>query len=328
MKCFKCEHNVSSGRGTRMTKNGLVHNICPSRKHVAMKMGAIPVRSCLHCGTEITNRCAKNYCSTNCWYNSRRARIPRRRCPVCRIEFILDRKVSKDKSFCTRECFNIHQTKRPIKHCIICHSEIRRKGTLRPSARFCSQKCAGISRSRLVQCECAQCGKGFTRCRAVAERSARKFCSRECLVKYSRGHHHPLWRGNRRQDRGSNWAGVSTLARDRDAHICQVCGNPEKRGQKLDVDHIVPFRLVLENELVNLISTCKYPCHVTKTSGAEVCFLAGDILGFKSKLTASGWPMDRVDAALSYWQSLRKHENWDPQWTKKPCSDGHATEGM
>lgn len=38
--CGKCGRNVQAGPGTRVTKKGLVHNICPSRKHVTMKMGA------------------------------------------------------------------------------------------------------------------------------------------------------------------------------------------------------------------------------------------------------------------------------------------------
>ena len=37
--CGKCGHPVQSGPGVRMTKKGLVHNICKARKHAAMKMG-------------------------------------------------------------------------------------------------------------------------------------------------------------------------------------------------------------------------------------------------------------------------------------------------
>ena len=37
--CQKCGRNVQAGPGARVTKKGLVHNICPAKRRVAMKMG-------------------------------------------------------------------------------------------------------------------------------------------------------------------------------------------------------------------------------------------------------------------------------------------------
>ena len=37
--CAKCGRNVQAGPGARVSKKGLVHNICPAKRHVAMKMG-------------------------------------------------------------------------------------------------------------------------------------------------------------------------------------------------------------------------------------------------------------------------------------------------
>jgi 5-methylcytosine-specific restriction endonuclease McrA len=97
---------------------------------------------------------------------------------------------------------------------------------------------------------------------------------------------------------------MAALARERDEHKCQVCGSPERKKQKLDVDHIIPFRLVKRNDLENLISLCKSPCHGLKTLTAERLLLRGDFLGFQTILNQQGWPMPRVEAAISYWGRL------------------------
>lgn len=153
---------------------------------------------------------------------------------------------------------------------------------------------------------CDECGKQFTKFKATsrAKNKKRNFCSKTCFHRHNRGAQSFAYRGNRRQDRGVDWITRAAEARERDLHICQVCGKPEKKGQKLDVDHIVPFRLVQRNDMVNLLSICKAPCHTSKTTGAENYFLKGDILAFRQKLNQAGWPMEKVNAAIEWWGKI------------------------
>jgi hypothetical protein len=95
----------------------------------------------------------------------------------------------------------------------------------------------------------------------------------------------------------------ATRVRDNDQ--CQVCGRqwkPEDGKEKITVDHIVAYRLCLSNELINLLSVCRAPCHVKK-SAAENCLLRGDVLGFQNALRILRWPMEKVEAALHWWNS-------------------------
>lgn len=53
------------------------------------------------------------------------------------------------------------------------------------------------------------------------------------------------------------WRTIRRKALERDGHTCRVCGTVPKRP---NVHHIVPFSIVLEHELGNLITLCG-PCH-------------------------------------------------------------------
>lgn len=80
---------------------------------------------------------------------------------------------------------------------------------------------------------------------------------------------------NRVGDKNPNWQGgiqkyvdaaefreIRKIALRRDKNICQLCGAMDK---KLQVHHIVPYRVSMDNSLSNLISLCS-PCH-TKVEG-------------------------------------------------------------
>jgi 5-methylcytosine-specific restriction endonuclease McrA len=199
------------------------------------------------------------------------------------------------RSFICKECGNECQS--PLSQC---------------NRLFCSRRCYWKANPLVTELlKCANCGKEFQRIKSQARRRGTQlnFCSRPCQYKYLRGSAHPLWRGQRRQERGADWKERSAEARERDGHICQVCGTPEKKGQKLDVDHIVPFRLVKRNDLINLLSICKAPCHVAKTVGAERYFLRGDVLSFRQKLNVAGWPMERVNIAVHWWATLGENDH-------------------
>lgn len=96
-----------------------------------------------------------------------------------------------------------------------------------------------------------------------------RFCSHDCMnIWHSEkmsGENSPLWKGGHSHYRGPNWKRQAEKARNRDNHLCQNCGKAQKvAGKKLDVHHIVPFRLfddyVEANQLENLIVLCNI-CH-------------------------------------------------------------------
>lgn len=69
--------------------------------------------------------------------------------------------------------------------------------------------------------------------------------------------------------RKSDWREIRKKALTRDKHRCCSCGMTQKEhyakyGMGLGVDHIIPYRIVLEHKLDNLQTLCSR-CHNTKT---------------------------------------------------------------
>jgi hypothetical protein len=121
----------------------------------------------------------------------------------------------------------------------------------RAKRHFCSLHCR-TSWARVVR-TCKWCGKEFCTSRSrVAEftksNSRANYCNRSC-------YHQSLRKPDRETGRGSGWPKCRTEALRR-APFCGRCG----RLRRLDVHHIVPFRLTRDNRQVNLIPLC-IPCH-------------------------------------------------------------------
>ena len=244
-------------------------------------MKADRIRPCKVCGSPVTDRkMTVRYCSPRCWYSTQR------RAKQIPIKFERYRRSKLLK-------------------CVTCGNEFR-KYPSNKSRKYCSFKCSIEPSRRQVPLKCANCGTEFSRCQALVKRSKMAFCTQECAWTFKRGENSGNWRGGQpRHYRGPDWGAASEAARSRDEYKCQICGRPQQKGQKLSVDHIIPYRLVKENALVNLISICRAPCHATKTQVAERCFLRGDMLGFLKGLREASWPMDKVDAAIEYWGNKR-----------------------
>lgn len=235
-------------------------------------------RQCKVCGKQIISRYPRvRYCSPSCWYSTQR------------------------KAVQTPLRFG-HRKGGPQK-CKTCGKEYWPSPSRR--RKYCSFKCSIEPSRRQVSVTCSQCGIEFTRGQSFVKRTKNQFCTLECSRAFYRGEKSINWRGGQpRHYRGPDWPQRSKEARARDNHTCQVCGKPQQKGQKLSVDHIIPYRIVKENALVNLISICRAPCHAIKTQGAERKFLRGDILGFLEGLRTNSWPMERVEAAIKYWGKL------------------------
>ena len=105
--------------------------------------------------------------------------------------------------------------------------------------------------SRVGTYICPICGKEFQRWKSQEERKDRSgilYCSRECQFKsLDRGHNHKIY--------GRNWRRIRKEVLKRDGK-CMHCGTTKK----LEVHHIIPFRISKSNSMNNLIVLCK-SCH-------------------------------------------------------------------
>jgi hypothetical protein len=208
------------------------------------------------------------------------------------------------------------------------------------SKKYCSMKCYIAKKKRPKAGKCDNCGKEFNRDQwAKTRRRKHEFCSRDCQYAYMRGAKHPLWRGNRRHDRGPTWKANQDLARKRDGNACQSlsCRQLSHRKEKASVDHIVPYRLAVKygaqdgidpNHQDNLICLCR-GCHARKTQ-SESRLLRGDMIGFRSDMQTL-IPSDRLEAALSLWGLGNNHQDSllvpaaESAWMKKKKSKPLST---
>jgi hypothetical protein len=263
---------------------------------------------CRQCNLEVektTKHHTGKFCSIICRNRAlcdrKKANNPKRKaCAVCSTAFY-----ARGSKTCSMACKLEYGRRKRRRICPQCRAEYD-SGFSR--VKFCSRKCAVLNQTlNPMTFDCLQCGKHVVT-RTVTSRP-RKFCSRECGVIYHKEHDTQGRGYERRAYRGANWPAQSKLARERDGFIC-ACGNVPK-GEKLSVDHIIPFGLVKTfkekrgdyidpNELVNLISLCR-SCHGKKTQ-AERKLLEGDMIGFFSEVKRI-MPIERVNAALEWWSN-------------------------
>lgn len=106
-------------------------------------------------------------------------------------------------------------------------------------------------------------------------------------MKFTVGEAHPNWRGGSDPNRGAEWVKLSDQIRVRDCRECCRCFKTEQaNGQRLSVDHIIPWRLLTDkavaNDPRNLASLCR-SCHSLKLK-YERKLLRGDVLALKEYL--------------------------------------------
>lgn len=150
-----------------------------------------------------------------------------------------------------------------------------RKTKVHCCSRECRRLYCGAERT------CKSCGlqfralksqiKGITR-----SNSSANFCSRKCYNGW-------LCKPDRVSGRGSQWNRVrrAVIAR---SPFCAICGTQKR----LDVHHIVPFRITHDNRPINLIPLCK-KCHKRVESLLNDVVLTGIepptlLLAFRSML--------------------------------------------
>lgn len=260
-------------------------------------------RPCAFCEREFppSRGSAGKFCSLKCWYDSKRAKGRTiRTCRHCGGTFENINPIH----FCSLKCRTMFQSERRTETCKSCGKKFEKA---RPAAskKYCSHRCWALANAPSYRTfDCEGCGKEVTV--RVVQTRPRRFCSAKCATSSRRGDASPLWRGNRRHTRGTNWPNQSALARERDGGRCCACGVVPT--EKPSVDHIVPFRLAFRygsedgtdpNDLRNLISLCR-SCHAQKTN-IESRLLRGDVIGFRQAV-ARIMPLERVDVALALYR--------------------------
>lgn len=154
--------------------------------------------------------------------------------------------------------------------------------------KFCSMTCRMAIKGRpaMVEVPCAQCGAVFKRTAAAIRRVKHSFCGNECRVKFFVGENATHWRGGHDANRGPGWRALAETIRERDGWCCRRCGKAQtENGQKLSVDHVIPWRAFSStagaNDPGNLVSLCR-SCHTIKTTVAERKWLQGDVLAMRA----------------------------------------------
>ena len=138
-----------------------------------------------------------------------------------------------------------------MKECKGCKKQIRKS----LNQNYCTSSCRSINNRE--ERECKKCNKPFTILKSALKTNASgNFCSRHCYELF-------LCKSGRTTGRGSQWKKI------RDQVVvafpfCAVCGTTKK----LQVHHIIPFRLTHDNSKENLIPLC-----VTHHKAVEYSFV-------------------------------------------------------
>ncbi len=141
--------------------------------------------------------------------------------------------------------------------------------------KFCSMQCrrAGLHVDRI----CKTCGVAFrVRKTAISEKTnaSGNFCSRGCYEIH-------MCKTERVNGRGSRWSAIRKEALRR-TPFCATCG----KTRRLQVHHIIPYRLTMDNTQSNLVPLC-ISCH----KSAESIF---------HDLEAENVPLDGAKAMLFF----------------------------
>ena len=181
---------------------------------------------------------------------------------ISQLKFYKGRKV---KTFVCKKCGNpirstwkrvlCNECMRPkrIVNCENCNKEIKiSRDQEKLNHHFCSKKCYLEyldKKSQIVKCDC--CGKSI-RITPKKINQEHHFCSRGCKYKWNRGKNNYGWIGGTLRYRGENWNEKRKEALKRDKYVCHLSGEKEENA-KLDVHHIIPYRISKINYLWNLI---------------------------------------------------------------------------
>lgn len=169
------------------------------------------------------------------------------------------------------KCSNCNKNKKTIE------SEISKRKN-----HFCGKECyLNYLEKTSYVVHCAQCNKVIRKTHKHRHR-INYFCSNPCRYKWNRGANNYGWVGGTSTYRGENWNGIVKVVLKRDSYKCII--SDEKIGKrKLDVHHIIPFRIINGNHLWNLVT-------LNRSLHKRVEFLSKSIV---SEFTKKGFSMEQ-----------------------------------
>ena len=151
---------------------------------------------------------------------------------------------------------------------------------------FCSRNCVDKNRNKGKFIICFNCGlkKWYPTNRWKRNKSGRFFCSRLCSFRYLKGRM-ALYPVNYQIRRLHNYTKWRTDVFKRDGYTCKNCN---KRGEKLNADHIIPLSFIFRKYKIKTIKeallcdelwdvsngrTLCEPCHkLTSTWGYKALY--------------------------------------------------------
>lgn len=233
---------------------------------------------CKHCGKSFSynpyNKVGK-YCSWECYKvcckgknnnNYKNAGI--KICKVCKKEY---NSYNSRRNVCSWSCANIFKTHKVIKICEWCKKEFSTNKARANKMRFCTRNCFSnyINQIGYITKTCEQCKNKFTIKKSLEQI---RYCGVTCLGLARRqlykGSGNPRWLGGCSDYRGDDWKENRRIAYERDIGACQRCGTQEAR---INVHHIIPYRISKNNSIENLISLCN-KCHVSEENHYRIYF--------------------------------------------------------
>lgn len=238
--------------------------------------------TCLSCGGAFysykgsKNRIPK-YCNSKCYGSSITKEDTPKPCKECGVEFIDTKfKQTATRTYCSGECSAKARGKAMVKEhhgkklvCFTCSDTFYSKHHSDRDVQYCSTKCYGKSLIIDKSVECGICKKVFDTYRHRTQ----KYCSMKCMGKANSGHNSSAWRGgvsteNELARSSTEYKEWRTAVFKRDRYMCVMC---DKKGVKLNADHIKPFAYYkeLRYDINNGRTLCE-PCHrSTDTYGGK-----------------------------------------------------------
>lgn len=182
-----------------------------------------------------------------------------------------DSRNKTNKFYCSKQCYDKARIKDIVVVCDYCHKEVHKKPySLNRGHKyhFCNSICSNkynVGKNsykwKHIDILCSYCGKKYQLVKNRVEKHKNHFCSSSCLASWItenwRGEGHPRWIEGYVPFYGYGWGKLTKEVRNRDKG-CMSCGELDGR---LDVHHIVPYRISKDNSLDNLILLCD-KCHV------------------------------------------------------------------
>lgn len=186
-------------------------------------------------------------------------------CKLCAEEIIC-----RNNLYC-KKC-NINRKKKPIRKnlCESCNKIFKTKYL---STKYCSDYCRKIVVNEKNKLRARKKGKGY---RYGKIKSTCKFCEKEfslnapthifCSIECRKKYYENIQNFTTiRETKSTKWLRLRFEILKRDNFTCQYCGrNVREDNIKINIDHIIPRSKGGNNDIINLITSCK-ECNLGKS---------------------------------------------------------------